>query len=97
MKLLTKEIIDAFRKIWCQENSNDPIVQICLFNPTWIGTWYITEYDEENQMFFWLSVLQEKEWWYVSKAEIESFKGRFGLWIERDLHFTPIRFKDLNL
>jgi hypothetical protein len=33
----------------------------------------------------------ESEWGYFSLAELTAARGRLGLPIERDLHFTPVR------
>ena len=58
-----------------------------LFNPTGLGTWYLSELNPENNTAFGLCCLQEKELGYVSLDELLSFKGQFGLGIERDLYF----------
>jgi hypothetical protein len=43
----------------------------------------LTEYDPETRLAFGLSCLHEKELGDVSMDEIQNFKGRFGLGIER--------------
>jgi len=89
MKLLTKEIIKKFEKIGRQEDKKDPLVIAKFFNPTGIGTWYATEYNQEEGIFFGYASLfgdHNDEWGSFSLAELESFKGKFGLGIERDLH-----------
>ena len=48
-------------------------------------------------MAFGLSCLQDKELGYVSLNEIQDFKGRFGLGIERDRSFEPTKFEDLKV
>ena len=65
-----------------------------LFNPTGIGTWYLSELDPETNMAFGLCCLTEKELGYVNLDELLSFKGRMGLGIERDKFFTPKTLKD---
>lgn len=60
-----------------------------LFNPTGIGTWYLSELDETTNNAFGLCCLQEKELGYVNLDELLSYKGVFGLGIERDKYFTP--------
>ncbi|MDA3837243.1 MAG: DUF2958 domain-containing protein [Nanoarchaeota archaeon] len=57
MKLLTKEIEKRFKKIGNQEKSTDLIVIAKFFNPTGIGTWYITELVEYR-----LKKEGEEEW-----------------------------------
>jgi len=39
----------------------------------------------------------EKELGYFSLSELENLRGLFGLKVERDLHFKPIRLKDIYL
>ena len=60
-----------------------------LFNPTGIGTWYLSELDPETNIAFGLCCITEKELGYVNLDELLSFKGQFGLGIERDLYFKP--------
>jgi hypothetical protein len=89
MKLLTKEIIKRFEEVGNQENVADPIVVVKFFNPTGIGTWFATEYDPEERMFFgYVSMFNDhnNEFGYFSLAELESYQGKFGLGIERDMY-----------
>ena len=58
-----------------------------LFNPTGIGTWYLSELNPDNNNAFGLCCLTEEEFGYVNLDELLSFKGQFGLGIERDRHF----------
>ena len=87
MKLLTKEILNRFKKIGSQQNSDDPEIVVKFFDPTSSWKWYATEYDPKNKIFFGLVHGHEKEWGSFSLEELESVKGLFGLGIERDLHF----------
>ncbi len=87
MKLLTKEIEDKFKSIGSQENLDDPVIVAKFFDPTGSWTWYATEYNPKDKIFFGLVHGHEKEWGYFSLQELESFKGLFGLGIERDRHF----------
>ncbi|MGE4444498.1 MAG: DUF2958 domain-containing protein [Candidatus Altimarinota bacterium] len=96
MKLLTKDLIKDFRKIGNQEEIEDPIFICKFFNPCGPGTWYASEYDEENKIFFGYVDLIHKEWGYFSLGELESLQLPYGLKIERDLHFTPCRFSDIK-
>ena len=91
MKLLTKALEKRFAEIGRQENSRDPIVVAKFFNPTGAGTWYATEYYPDERLFFGYAVIQVGEWGYFSLDELESYRGRFGLGIERDLYWdeTP--------
>jgi hypothetical protein len=68
-----------------------------LFNPTGIGTWYLSELDPETNVAFGLCELHEKELGYVSLDELKEFKGKFGLGIERDKYFTPQSLQILQM
>ena len=91
MKLFTKEIekrlIKNHEANYGKDKTIEHKVVVKLFNPTGIGTWYLTEYDPRNKIAYGLSCLQEKELGDVSIDEIQNFKGRFGLGIERDKYF----------
>jgi hypothetical protein len=65
-----------------------------FFNPTGAGTWYATEYDPKDRIFFgYVSIFGDwnDEWGYFSLDELENYRGRFGLGIERDLYFEEQR------
>ena len=94
MKLMTKELEERFEMVGSQEDIKDPLVIAKYFNPTGAGTWYATEYNPEERLFFgYVSIIGDwnDEWGYFSLEELESFKGPFGLGIERDLYFTEKR------
>lgn len=98
MPLLTKELLTRFRQVGRQEDSTDPIVVAKFFNPTGAGTWYATEYDPETKMFFgFVSIFGDwnDEWGSFSLAELESYRGNFGLGIERDLYFKEKRISEV--
>ena len=89
MELLTKKIIERFREVGNQGGKEDPLVIVKFFNPTGAGTWWATEYDEKNKLFFgYVSILGGAcdEWGSFSLEELKSVKGIGGLGIERDLH-----------
>ena len=96
MKLLLKSQRDkliqnhiAHKKEWNDEQpkSVDFKVVVKLFNPTGIGTWWLTELDPETDIAFGVAQLQEREAGYIDLKEICEFKGQFGLGIERDMYF----------
>ena len=93
MKLLTKALLAKLPKLKSTENDKDPKVVVKFFDPTGSWTWYATEYDSEQRLFYGYVRGMESEWGYFGLAELESVKGRFGLAIERDRHWdsvTPI-------
>ena len=99
MKLLTKAIEKTLPKFYETEYVpvNDKEIKVKFFNPTGQGTWYACEYDPEQKMFYGYVELFEGEWGCFSLEELESVKLPWGMSIERDLHFTPCKFSELNL
>ena len=72
-----------------QLGTEDGIARVRLFNPTGIGTWYISEYDPETRTAFGLADLGYPELGYFDMQELIEFRGRFGLPLERDLFWRP--------
>lgn len=62
-----------------------------VFDPSGAATWLLTELDKETGLLFGLCDLGmgSPELGYVSLAELKSYRGPFGLGLERDRHFTP--------
>jgi hypothetical protein len=90
MELMTAELEKRFAKVGSQEEKKDPVIVAKFFNPAGAGTWYATEYDPETKTFFgYVSIFGDwnDEWGYFSLQELQSFKGPFGLRIERDLYW----------
>ena len=92
MELLTKELEQSFPRLGT--TSEMPLDQVRIiakyFYPCGAATWYATEYDPEERLFFGfvnLGDLQCAELGYFSLDEMEQFKGRSGVGIERDLYF----------
>jgi len=98
MQLLTKGLLQRFEKVGRQEDSKDPLVIAKFFNPTGAGTWYATEYDPEEKMFFgYVSIFGDwnDEWGSFSLEELENYRGKFSLGIERDLYFDEKRISEV--
>lgn len=90
--LMTKELFNRFKKVPFGSTDGKPHeeqkVLAKFFNPTGIGTWYITEFDGDDTLYG-LCCLQEKELGYVSLKELQTTVVRFNLGIERDIHWDP--------
>ncbi len=86
MKLLTKANLAALERNRGIENAV-PVVK--FFYPAGAQTWLITEIDEDGDRMFGLCDLGMNcpELGYVSLQELASFRGRWGLGIERDRNF----------
>lgn len=89
MKLLTEELEAQFPPLYATEDKDPKGVKIIakFFNPCSAWTWYATEYDSTDRLFFGLVRGHEVEMGYFGLDELQDFKGRLGLGIERDLHF----------
>jgi hypothetical protein len=71
-----------------REENARPVVK--LFTPDGNATWLVSELAEDGDTMFALCDLGmgSPELGYVSLAEIEALRGRFGLPVERDRHWT---------
>lgn len=98
MRLMTKQLEKRFLKVGNQSELEDPVVIAKFFNPCGAGTWYATEYDPKDKIFFgYASIFGDwnDEWGYFSLEELESFQGPFGIGIERDLFFDEKPFSQV--
>jgi hypothetical protein len=101
MKLLTKANLKALPEIGSTSpttnsgQSGEAVAQVKFFTPWSNWTWYATEYDPFDRIFFGLVDGLEKELGYFSLDELESVSGPWGLKIERDRHFEPTALKNL--
>mgnify|MGYP003626036085 FL=1 len=68
-----------------------PVVK--LFNPMGSGTWFLYSMDENGRAFGWAKIT-DGEYGYVDMKEMQHVSVGFGLGIERDLHYTPLTFKE---
>ena len=81
-----KQLVKNYDLQQKEDQVNQKVV-VKLFNPTGLGTWYLTELNEADNVAYGLSCLHEKELGYVSLNELTAFKGQFGLGVERDSSF----------
>jgi hypothetical protein len=90
MELLPLELQEKFPPLYASEGKDPSEVKIVakFFDPNGSAwTWYALEFDPVDRIFFGLVRGHETEMGYFSLDELQSIKGRFGLGIERDLHF----------
>ena len=95
MKLLTATLIQRFQKVGSQEEVRDPIIIAKYFTPDSCWSWYATEYDADQQLFFGLVHGLDFELGYFSLIELEEARGSLGLPVERDLHFDECRLSEI--
>ena len=95
MELLPDEIAATLPPLGSQDGLGyDAVAHLKLFTPDSSWTWYCTEYDPEERVFFGLVIGMEAELGYFSLDELEAARGPLGLPIERDLHFEPMPLRD---
>ena len=92
IKFMTKEVERAFERQGdtSRKSADDIKIIAKWFNPTGVGTWYCYEYDKVDnimQCFVNIGDPMFAESGSVSVDELQSFRGRSGLGIERDIHF----------
>ena len=104
MKLVTKELLKkAVRSekevLW----EADRILYAKFFHPMSSWYWFVSEVQvisdtgnkPEYEFFGWVKGL-ESEWGYFCSSDFDGLELRYGLPMERDLSFDPIRFGDLG-
>ena len=96
MKLLTKQLEARFARLGRQDHE-EAIIVAKFFTPDSSWTWYATEYDPEDQMFFGLVDGLEVELGPFSLDELASIKGPMGLHIERDLYWREKTLSEVRL
>lgn len=89
--LLTKALRTALPALYATEKTRaeDKVLVVKFFNPCGAGTWYAAEFDGEDTFFGLVTGLGHPEWGYFSLSELASIRLRFGLRIERDIHWNP--------
>ncbi len=92
MKLLTEDLARMFPALYSTDHLPPEKVRIIakFFYPCGAATWYATEFDPHERLFFGYANLgdpQCAELGYFSLDELESFKDSTGVEIERDLYF----------
>lgn len=93
MKLITKALENLFAKYptYSQDGKMFDAVVIAKFFMPWSSfTWYVTEASKLNdgdyEFFGYVDGL-EGEFGYFTLSELQSLRGRYGLRVERDMHF----------
>jgi len=101
MKLLTKQILNDFKKQGSTDKKDSKDIRIIakFFNPAGAGTWYATEYNEQDETFFgFVSINNDftDELGYFSLYELTTYRSAFGgLSIERDRFFGKHYLKEV--
>lgn len=91
-KLMTKTIAKTIPRLYATDGMSDHMkrVPVKFFNPTSAYTYYVIEYDPDQRLLFgYVTGTEFDELGYQSLDELENYKGKFGLGIERDIHWNP--------
>ena len=88
MKLLTRALGERLLGNG-RNRGRDHAPPLKLFNPCGAATWLFSELDEDGDTLFGLADLGfgTPELGYARLSEIAAIRNRWGLGIERDLHF----------
>jgi hypothetical protein len=90
MKLMTKEIAKKAQSQYPHGSDMTQQVVAKFFDPCGSFTWYVMNQDPQDPDYLYGIVKGfEVEAGSFSLSELQAIKGRFGLGIERDLHFEP--------
>lgn len=96
MKLLPQSIEAQLPPLYANDGLGyEAIAYVKFFTPDSNWTWYATEYDPTQRLFFGLVDGFERELGYFSLDELESIRGGLGLRVERDRYFKPLKLKHL--
>ncbi len=99
MQLLTDELREIIPPFYSSEDIEleEKMIYAKFFLADAQWSWFILEYDPESNTFFALVDGLDRELGYVSLDELEQVRGHMGLHVERDLYFTPVKYKDLKI
>ena len=95
MKLLTDKIKKDAKKQYKLGSDLTQMVVAKFFNPVGSGTWYLMNMDEDEDYCWGIVDWMACEMGSFSMNELESVELPYGLGIERDLYFEPIKAKTL--
>ena len=96
MKLLTDSIKNEAEKQYAKAGDMDQKVVAKFFDPMGSWTWYLMNMQDETGNYAWGIVKgHEVEAGSFSINELQQIKRPFGLGIERDMYFEPMKASDV--
>jgi len=98
MKLFNKTIDrQLFKQYSLGSDLSKQEVVVKIFNPTGAGNWFILNSDPQDPDYLWaiVDLGYGAEVGSVSRNDLETYRGRFGLGFERDLGFDPMNAEEL--
>jgi hypothetical protein len=85
-KLLTAKDLKKLPPLYSQEKEKDPMVWVKFFNPYGSGTWFATEFDPKEELFFgYVMGLGGDELGYFSLRDLKSIRA------EREQYWKPMK------
>ena len=95
---LTQELLKTLPAPMAQDGKGDDAIAYAKYFSPYSGwTWYVTEYDREEKIFFGLVFGFECELGYFALEELEEAKGPMGVQgVERDIHFKPMTLREIR-
>ena len=98
MKLFNKTIDrQLFKQYALGSDLSKQEAVVKIFNPFGNGTWFILNSDPNDPDYLWaiVDLGYGAEVGSVSRADLETYRGRFGMGFERDLSFDPVNAEEL--
>lgn len=101
MKLVTEEVKKRLEKypLYSQDGKKKDAICVVKFFMCGVNyTWYVLEADLENQIVYGITINPqgEGEYGYTSLAELQTVKNCWGLGVERDRHFGPVKLSEID-
>lgn len=100
MKLITKSVENELSKypLYSQEGKGEKAIVVCKFFLQGF-TWYVLEAQKNGNDYEFFGIVDgiEKEYGYFTLSQLQSYRGQFGLGVERDIYFKPTEVKNLKL
>lgn len=96
MKLITKAIEKKAQKQFPMGSDMNQMVIAKFFDPCGGWTWYLMNQDPNDTNYLWGIVKGIYiEMGSFSLNELQAYRGRLGIGIERDKFFKPMKAKDV--
>jgi hypothetical protein len=98
MKLFNKTIDrQLFKQYELGSDFSKQEAVVKIFNPFGNGTWFVLNSDPNDPDYLWaiVDLGYGAEVGSVSRADLETYRGRFGMGFERDLSFDPVNAEEL--
>ena len=95
MKLLTNKIVEQATKQYDKGSDMEQMVVAKYFNPVGSWTWYLMNMADNGDYCWGIVNGHALEMGSFSIKELEDLQLPFGLGIERDLYFEPVKASEL--